>query len=167
VTQIQGIEDDQFSRTVIVNGGKLDEHPELNLHLHWFLRSAIDKTSHLVVHQLYFDTTHWPPRSDYNSATEENAEPLPIKTVYAHKACPDRDCLEWEDAVVALDEARLRSHLQTGFRIKVSGRDGSAYILTVTPEMIRLQFEAINRVLQSLGAAAQRAVRLRRMGYAS
>ncbi len=125
----------------------------LMMSLQWYLRSFVNKRTHAVSHDLYYATQHEPPRIGLAFVNDEDARSLPFDRVRPRKECPQRDCFVDEDIAIPLTDARLRTHQQTGFRIKVGTLAGYANILDITPVMIRLQLEAIDKELQELGPA--------------
>lgn len=115
----------------------------------WFIRTFVDKKTRAVSHQLYFDIEHDLPRSDFLFASDENAQPLPVTKIFAGRRC-HHGCWEAEAIGITVDETTLKDRLTTGYAIKVSAKDGRAYVLDVAPATIRMQFVALDQVIASL-----------------
>ncbi len=148
-TQIQGIEDDQFSLQATINGGMVIVFDGNGYDHRWFIRTFVDKKTHAVTHQLYFDIEHDPPRSNFEFASDDSARPLPVTKIFAGRQC-DHGCWEYEAVGIGIDEATLKSRLLTGYIVKVSARDGRAYVLDIAPTTIQMQFAALDKVIASL-----------------
>ncbi len=153
-TQVQSVENDPFSPDIVINGADAGHAYPLVLDesFGWYIRSFINKSSHAVSHQLYFESIHPPPLSHFFAANDDTARAMPIVKIAATRDCDPRPCSDDEVVGVDLDDAVLRSRVLTGYAVKVLGRDGSQYILKMTPGMIKVQLDAVEEALASLGA---------------
>jgi hypothetical protein len=152
-TQVHDIEDDQFSDAVTINGAQGQVvspfGDEIDI---WFIRSFVNKKDSSVEHQLYFDSMYQPPMSHYFTAADDTAQTLPLTKINSSRDCNPRPCTDEEVVGVTLDDAMLRSRVATGYKVKISARDGAYMVIDLTPGMIKVQLDAINQVLASLGA---------------
>ena len=150
-SSIQGIYSDQFSTFVEVDGASQSITVIGGPILNWSLTSFIDKTSRAVTYRIDFDywNLHSVPRFD--TAADDTARPLRVRRVTHRRDCDPKPCATDEDIGVMLDANTLLARLNTGYAVKVSARDGSAYVLTITPDMIAKQVAAVKQVLARLG----------------
>lgn len=154
-SSIQGIYTDQFSTFIEVDGAAHSITVISGPTLNWSLTSFIDKTSRAVTYRIDFDywDLHTVPRFD--EAADDTARPLRVMRVSRKRDCDPKPCSVDEDVAVMLDANTLLARQNTGYAVKVSARDGSAYVLTITPDMIAKQMTAVNQVLAQLGPPPQ------------
>lgn len=151
-TQIQGVEDDQFQSYVMINGAAQYQWIQRVAEYRWYLRTLIDKKTHAVERQIYVRVIYFPPKSNFNGATDDTARDLPVQKLYFQRnTCSPHFCGDEEDFVVIVDDATLKGRVQTGYPVKLWAQDGMTYVLAITPQMIRLQLDAEALSMQSLG----------------
>ena len=111
----------------------------------WMLRSFVNPQTHTTQHQIYvewFFPAHGTTR--YHAADDTARE---LRTQQIYKESCGRDCGQTDTVVIDIDEPALRARAATGFQVKLSGNDGSAAILGITPPMINAQLQAEDRIL--------------------
>lgn len=150
---IQGIHDDQFSPAVEVDGAAMFANPLGGPTLQWSLTSFVDKKSRDVLYRLDLDFIGTPPAPHFYLATDDTAQQLRLVRLSRSRYCALHECNSYETVGIVLDKDVLAARLNRGYAVKVSGRDGSSAVLTVTPDMIAKQMAAVNQVLASLRAA--------------
>jgi|GEM_PF-2518990 len=138
------VQDDQFSHDATIVGTKLFENPFGGIFKEWFLRSFVDKKTGAVTHQLYVNTHYLGEWHFYDSAADDTATslrfiPIGREVGDCHGLC-DFD----ETFGLMLDDDVLRNRASTGFKVKVSAKDGSAFILTIPPGQIQPQLAAVD-----------------------
>jgi len=148
-TRIQGIVNDPFSPAIEIDGAFLWSNPFGGPTRKWYLVSLVDRKTQAVTHELYFYINYRPPMARFQFAADDIARELPVVKIEHSRDCSGVSCLEYESIGVVLDEQTLRGRMLTGYKIKVSARDGTAYVLEITPRMIQLQVDALENVLKS------------------
>jgi hypothetical protein len=154
-SSIQGIYSDQFSTFVEVDGASHSITVIGGPTMNWSLTSFIDKTSRAVTYRIDFDYWNLYSVPRFDTASDDAARPLPVMRVSRRRDCDPMPCSTDEDVAVMLDANTLLARQATGYAVKVVARDGSAYVLTITPDMIVKQVAAVNQVLARLGPPPQ------------
>jgi hypothetical protein len=127
----------------------------------WHLLTLLGKKDNDATYALYFGVSFTAPKKDpFLYAYDEQAQSLPIVVFNSERGgCNMGQCSWYVKSEVVLKEKYLHDHLNAGFRVKMTSRSGASYIVTVTPEMIRLQLEAVDKYrsgsIQAGGAPAQ------------
>ncbi len=140
---------DEFSQEIEVDGVAKFENPFAHYIPHfWRLRSFINKHSHVVYHQAFLYVNYKGSAKNFKFANDDTAALLKITPIYKNN-CMGDSCEKTEILGMLLSDAQLRSHEAAGYRIRVRAKSGDTIILTFTPEMIRLQLEAVDKILAS------------------
>jgi len=148
---IDHVNSDEFSKNYEIIGMPQSETPDVHVvriqaTYKWALRSWVDKTTHNAHHAIYF-YIHYSGahRRNFFLANNENAEEMEIVPIEkaGHGCASKCDIIEALD--VTIDEKMLRTHANSGFRIKISSRSGDEIIIPITPVMIQLQLEAVSK----------------------
>src|SRR5579859_7635524 len=167
------VQDDNFSPSATFVGPAQAINPLAGTYRQWRLRSWVNKSSHVVTHQLYVDTNYMWGRRSWDAATDDHAgEHRVVRIAFSAPGCRGRDktgCVFYETVGVELDDDFVRQHAD-GFQIRLTARSGDDLILTVTAAQIAPVLEAIDAYLQrgaSDPAAAEPAPARRRNGEAS
>jgi len=153
-TRIQGIVDDQFGTQVEIDGAFIWSNPLGGPTRQWYLSTFVDKKTRAVAQYLHFYDRHDPPASHFDFAADDIARELRVEKITSGRECRGRGCEEDDEILVDLDSDTLLSRIYSGYAVKVSARDGTAYVLEITPTMIQLQFAALDKVLASPAVAA-------------
>jgi len=146
-TQIQGIEDDQFSKNIKINGAKLYVNPFGGVFREWLIRSWVDKTTGSVSHQLYVHLSYIGDWKYFIMAADDTAKSLSVVRIASNVGSCSGGCSLDEAVGIDLDDVTLRSRVNQGYPIKLSAKSGDAEIITISPEQIKLQLEAIDKNL--------------------
>jgi hypothetical protein len=117
----------------------------------WFIRSFVDKHTHVARHQLYVHVIYSPGYygDKFQTARTDDGDPLAIAFNDRRLGpCYGGDCQILATVGVELSETLLRDRAQTGFQVKIVARGGSNGLpeqldLFVSPEMIQKQLAAL------------------------
>ena len=144
---------DEFSKTVAIESPWIGENPFGGVSKLYELITQNDKTTHQYAHVV----TVWVSYDDdpfiFQFAADDTAAELPlVRTSRAKRPCSTCDRDETFD--ITVPDAALRSHVATGYRIKVSSAGGQAIILTISPEIIATQLADLDEFLKT-GAISQ------------
>ena len=127
----------------------------------WYLRSFVDKQTHTVTHQLYFDLIYSGARWAFygDAAADDSATPLQVQPLdRLVVACYGfDDCTFKETIGVLIPDAELRAKTASGFKVKTFAKDGNGVILEVTSEMIRKQLQVVDGLSEQLAKVARTA----------
>src|SRR5579862_5422965 len=129
---------DKFSRDITLEGIPLHD-PTNGDDLFWMLRSFVNPQAHTAQHQIYVAWTYAGGYSGRYFAADDTARALPV-TMILKETC--RGCDRTDTLGIDIDEATLRARAATGFQVKLSAQDGTAGILSITPQMINAQLQA-------------------------
>lgn len=139
---------DKFSKDITLEGVPLHD-PTNGDDLFWMLRSYVNPQAHTAVHEIYVAWSYAGSYSGKYFAADDTARPLRV-TMILKETC--RGCDRTDTLGIAIDEATLRARAATGFEVKLSAQDGTAGILSITPQMINAQLQAEDSILA--GSAA-------------
>jgi hypothetical protein len=138
------IEDDKFSKNAVMVGTKLFENPFGGTSKEWFIRSFVNKETGSVRHQLYVATNYPGDWRFYNSAADDTATALPFLSIDRQVNDCHAYCDFDETFAVVLQDSTLRARAGGGFEVKISAKDGSAFILQVPPGQIQPQLATVD-----------------------
>lgn len=110
----------------------------------WMLRSFADPQARTTQHQIYVEWFFPAHGTTRYHAADDTARPLRTQQIY--KESCGRNCGQTDTIAIDIDEQTLRARATTGFQVKLSGNDGSAAILGITPQMITAQLQAEDRI---------------------
>jgi len=110
----------------------------------WMLRSFTNPQARTTQHQIYVEWFFPAHGTTRYHAADDTARTLGTQQIY--KESCGRDCGQTDTLVIDIDEPTLRARAATGFQVKLSGNDGSATILVITPQMIAAQLQAEDRI---------------------
>lgn len=115
----------------------------------WQLYSVVDKKTHEVTHALYFDIDFQGVKDPLISAYDNQAHALILLRLHPDKGpcnpAVHSECEYTERAEVLLNESYLNKRMESGFKIKISSRNGTSYVLPITAQMIKLQLDAAEK----------------------
>src|SRR5690348_5573293 len=115
------IKTDEFSKTITIEGPARREYLGLNFTLYTNLFTIIDKATHRYRHQIGFDVVYDTVNQiGYRYAADDTAQSLRLTTVARTRSRVCKDCTREEIFDVDVSDAALRSHMQSGYRVKVS-----------------------------------------------
>ena len=146
LSHIQGVESDEFSNVMKINGVVESENPFGGIFKLWKLRSFVSKRDGSTTHQLYLSVAYpnEPGRKVFDWASDDTATPLNVTHIYGHDSS--------EDCAIEVTTAVLRAHASTGYRIKISGESGNSFILTISPNQIAAQLDTMEKCLEYIHA---------------
>ncbi|HEY1722638.1 MAG TPA: PDZ domain-containing protein [Magnetospirillaceae bacterium] len=145
-----GILDDRYSAAIVINGLETAVGGQPGWSFDWFLRSSVGRQGdHSTQYQIYFSSTFSKPRPLFTMAASDQAQNLPVVKIVRLETCSHPGCRQQQDIGIAIDEQMLVGRKDTGFSVKISARDGTDQIITVTPALIHAQIDATNQVLAS------------------
>ncbi len=141
--QAVSIQDDQFSQKATVLGTKLFDNSSGGPFKEWFIRSFIDKANENVSHELYVYTHYLGDWHFYQSAADDTAAPLTLVSIDQKVGDCQGICDFDETFALLLSDTTLRARATTGLRVKVSARDGTAFVIPILPGQINPQLAAV------------------------
>jgi len=135
---------DKFSKDVTLEGLPQNNAFEGN-GTFWMLRSFVNPQAHTAQHQIYVEWFFPGHGTTKYYAADDRARSLATRQIY--KESCGRQCGQTDTIAIDIDETTLRSRALTGFQVKLSGNDGSATILGITPQMIAAQLQAEDNII--------------------
>ena len=132
----------QFEQTIVVSGTEAAV-PSGYAGSRYFLRSVIHKATGVLAHQIYVDHYYDGDWKFWQSANDENAQPLNVRVLRREVISCHYGCFHEEVFGIDVADSTLRSHT-TGFKVKVYAKDASTMILEVTGVQIAAQLQAIS-----------------------
>lgn len=142
---------DEFSRTIDIEGPLMAENPFGGIAKFYDLITRVDKATHTYSHILSVWVSYDNDPFNFQFANDDRAQALPLyRTSRAKRPCSSCDREETFD--IALTDAALRSHAESGYRIRVSSLAGDHIILTISPAMIAKQFAGLDEYLRTVAA---------------
>ena len=136
------IHQDEFSKTITVLGEKAESHQ--NVDCTWLIRSFITKDPNTLKHQLVATIGYDGFAAHYRWAADDAAQPMKVTIIKGPSGLSSE---QTEIIGIALDQKTLWDHRDTGYRIKLTPKVGHPVVMTLTPEMIRVQMLAASKVL--------------------
>lgn len=136
------VHQDEFSKTITVIGEKAESHQGVDCT--WFIRSFLTKDPNTVNQQLVATIQYLGFAAHYQWAADDTAQPLKVTII---KGPGGLSSDQTEIIGIALDNKTLVARQRTGYRIKLTPKVGQPVILTLTPEMIRVQITADEKEL--------------------
>lgn len=140
-----GIATDEFSKNIDVIGLLQVHNPFFDIKDFYRLVTHIDKQTHAFTHAIELQIAYDGKFFYFEYAADDAARSLRLVPVKRERNTLIGDRVENFDIIVP--EASLRSHAATGYRVKISARDGTYYIIEVSPQMIAAQYEGMTKVL--------------------
>lgn len=142
--QTVSVQDDQYSQSVAIIGKRLFNNPSGGPFKEWFIRSFVRKSDGRVSHELYIYTHYLGEWHFYQSGADDRANQLRFVSIDQNLGGCQGICDFNETFVLALPDTMLQERAQTGFSVKVSARDGTAFILSIPAGQIQPQLTAVN-----------------------
>ncbi len=136
------VHQDEFSKTITVLGEKAESHQGVDCT--WLIRSFLTKAPNTVSQQLVATIEYVGFAAHYRWAADDAAQPLKVTII---KGPGGLSSDQTEIIGIALDNKTLVARQSTGYRIKLTPKVGQPVILTLTPEMIRVQIAADEKEL--------------------
>jgi PDZ domain len=157
---IPGVESDEFSMLMKINGAVESDNPVAGIFKTWRLRSFVSKRDGTAEHQIYVTLRYHSltSRNHFNSASDETAAPLTVKTIASNfeygcsKKAFSYGCNNSEHIGIDVTANVLRAHAATGYRIKISAKSGDSFIIVVSPNQIAAQLDTTHRCFEYLHA---------------
>ncbi len=157
---IQGVESDEFSPLMKINGAVESDNSLGGIFKLWRLRSFVSKQDGTMVHQLYVTLRYrsLTSRKRFDFASDDTAAPLTVKPIASgfEYGCSRKmfnyGCNYSEDIGIEITANALRAHAATGYRIKISAKSGDSFVITVSPNQIAAQLDTMHRCLEYLHA---------------
>ena len=139
------VKTDEFSKDITIVSVPKGENPFAGIFRLWRLRSWVNKDTGVARHQLYVDLHYNFSWKFFQSASDESATPLNVVSIDKEVIDCHSFCDYSETVGIELSDATLRSHLDSGYRIKLGAKSGDSVILEVTPEMLAQQFAEVDK----------------------
>lgn len=150
------VKTDEFSKTIEIRGPARRVDVSLGYYVFYNLFTVVDKQTHSYRHQLGVDVVYDTVNQiGYRYAADDTAQSLRLTTVARTRSRVCKDCTREEVFDVDLPDAALRSHMQSGYRIKVSSVLNDYLIVEILPQMIAAQYAALEQVIGPAAAASQ------------
>lgn len=145
------ISTDEFSKTIDILGPQPSGVTQgVSIYESHRLATLIDKKTHSYLHFIDIETDYFNEPIGFDFASDDTAQTLRLIPLYReHPRC--RTCMWREVFEIVVPDAALRAHASSGYRVKVSGRDGTSMIVPFTPTMIAEQYAALDQVLSKIG----------------
>lgn len=141
--QVQ-VQDDKFSASATFNGPKKAVNPFGGTARMWNIRAWIDKKTGAVTEQLYVDTSYLGYWRFWETAADDQAEPLEVVAIDRTVLDCTGGCLYSETVGVTLPIDYVRKHAATGFQIKINAKSGDYLILDVGADQIQPVLNAMD-----------------------
>ncbi|HEV8015836.1 MAG TPA: hypothetical protein VGP48_09900 [Stellaceae bacterium] len=141
---------DEFSKTLDVLGPMMIDNPLFGIKDNFRLVAHIDKRSRAITHVIEAEIDYNGSFYNFRYAADDTGQTLVLVPVKRTRNSFGVDRSEMVDVIVP--DTALRAHAANGYRVKLSTRDGTYYIIAVTPAMIAAQFRGI---AEALGQAAR------------
>jgi hypothetical protein len=143
---------DEFSKTLDVVGPMMIDNPLFGIKDNFRLVTHIDKQTHAVTHVIEIELDYDGSFFNFRYAADDTGEALPLVPIKRARNAFGQDHTEVNNVIVP--DAALRAHAATGYRVKLSARDGTYYIVAVTPAMIAAQYAGITEAMGSVDSRA-------------
>lgn len=143
---------DRFSKYISIMGISATGYPGITTDAVWGLQSLVDPKTAAVQHFIITDLTYDGNSRGSYTASDDTARVLKV-TVLFKDSCAFNRCARTDSLSISIDEATLRSRINTGLEVKVFPRSGDWIILRISPQMINEQFAALAGVMNSLSPA--------------
>lgn len=145
------LETDEFSASLDVVGPLMIDNPLFGITDNFRLVTHIDKRTRAVTHVIEVEIDHEGEFFNFRYAADDTGTPLPLVPVKRQRNVFGVNRTELVDVIVS--EAALRAHAASGYRVQLSARDGTYYVIALTPAMIAAQFDEVAQVLGSTAVA--------------
>jgi hypothetical protein len=146
--------DDKFNPYKVILGSSVHAYEGgADTERFWQLRSFVDRQDRVLYHDIYLVLTYDNyPGAPY-TAVDDNARPLKVDTL-VQEHCPYNRCDRTDSIAVRISETMLRDRTDTGFEIRVSGRNNWRGVFSITPKMIAGQLDALAKIVPQSAIAA-------------
>lgn len=135
---------DEFSSTIDVVGPRMVDNPLFGINDNFRLVTHIDKRTHAVSHVIEVEIDHQGDFFNFRFAADDTSAALPLVPVKRQRNVFGQNRTELVNIIVP--DAALRAHAATGYRVRMSARDGTYYDIAITSAMIAAQFDAVQRI---------------------
>jgi hypothetical protein len=143
---------DEFNKTIDVVGPMMIDNPLFGIKDNFRLVTHIDRQTHAVMHVIEIELDYDGSFFNFRYAADDTGEALSLVPVKRARNVFGQDRSEMNDVIVP--DAALRTHAATGYRVKLSARDGTYYIIALTPTMIAAQYAGIAEAIGTMGSSA-------------
>lgn len=155
------ISNDQFSKSIAINGPREYENPFGGISKVWFLRSLVDKATGAASTQLYIDIGYYGSWNFFTTASDVETTSLAVTKIASNVDNCRAICSFSETIGIAVDEKTLAKHQETGYPVKIYGKSGIAFVITVTPAQIKSQLDALKQAQANFGASGKKPLGIR------
>lgn len=143
------IQNDQFSKSFEIKGPVEYENPLVGISKMWFLRSWVDKTTGAATTQLYLSISYMGSWNFFVRASDIKTNPLEVVKISSNVNSCQAICSYSETIGVTLDPAVLSKFQEQGYPIKIYGKSGESFVVTVTSGQIKSQLDALKQLKAS------------------
>jgi len=140
-----GVSTDEFSKTIDIVGPREVHNPFFGVKDFYRLVTHIDKRTHAYAHVIELEVAYNGKFYFFRYAADDTSEALRLIPVKRERNTLIGDRVESFDILVP--DAALRAHAASGYRVRISARDGTYYTIEISPAMIAAQFEQLAKVL--------------------
>lgn len=154
---IQGVESDELSPLMKINGIIESENPLGGMFKTWRLRSFVAKSDGATKHQLYVTVDYSSTtRKHFNEASDGSTMPLAVMPIASdfEGGCTRNafayGCNYSDDIGIEVTAAALRAHAAGGYLIKISAKSGDSFVIAISPNQIAAQLDTMKRCLEYL-----------------
>lgn len=147
---------DEFSTYTTIDGPHDSINPIIGPKVEWQIESFVAKAPpHEVAHRVLVHVyTSEHETSHYQYAADDTAAPLKVVRVAAGSCgLGNSGCLKHEAVGIPLADEVLRQRVLSGYRIKISPKEGESEILILSPAMIQQQLAKVDNMVQGEPAA--------------
>lgn len=156
------VANDQFSKTLEIRGPSEYENPLVGISKMWFLRSAVDKTNGYSTTQLYVYISYlggsW---NFFGRAADIETTPLPVVKLGSNVDSCRTLCSYSETIGIDVDPSVLARFMERGYPVKVYGKSGESFVVTVTPGQIASQLDALKQAKATSASNARKPLGVR------
>lgn len=156
---IQGVESDEISPLMKINGIVETENPLGGMLKIWSLRSFVAKSDGTTTHQLYVTVGYSSAgrRKHFDGAFDGVLTPLKFTRIDSEEAGCTRKmfafgCNYTEVFGVEVTTAALRAHAASGYPIKIVSKRGAIFVIVISPRQIAAQLDTMEKCLEFVRA---------------
>lgn len=144
------ISNDQFSKSLEISGPKEYETPFAGITKIWFLRSRVDKSNGYATTQIYLYISYlgssW---NFFGRASDIETTSLQVVKIGSNVDSCRTLCSYSETIGIEVDTNVLARFQERGYPVKVYGKSGDSFVITVTPAQIASQLDALKQAKAS------------------
>lgn len=152
---------DQFSKSLEIRGPAEYENPFGGVSKLWFLRSFVDKATGSASTQLYIEIGYLGSWNFFTTASDIETTSLQVSKIAANVDNCRGICSFSETIGISVDEKTLAKYRERGYPVKVYGKSGASFVITVTSGQINSQLDALKQAQASFGATGKKPLGVR------